>query len=239
MKSPSPVDLSMCIAAWNEVETLEGFVHESVGALRSHVPSFEIIVIDDGSTDGTGELADRLASEHPEVRVVHHDPNQGLGGVYRTGFAEARGRFLTFFAGDGQYEGRIARDFYERISNEENRLDLVLGYLPTRRDMVGTTLSVLERILYRMLLGPMPRFQGIMMIRTDVLRATTLTSEGRGWAIAMELILRVHRAGHRTVSVPISLRRRTAGTSKVNNLRSIRSNLAQLVALRNVLRARP
>jgi glycosyltransferase involved in cell wall biosynthesis len=232
-----PIDLSVCVFAWNEVETLESVIRAMSEALSAAAPSHEIVVIDDGSTDGSGELADRLAVEIPRVRAVHHDGNQGLGPVYRTGFETARGRFLTFFPGDGQFAPAIAVEFYRRISAEREPLDLVLGYLPARPDPIGKVLSTVERILYRALVGPMPRFQGIFMIRTDVLRRTRLTSSGRGWGVVMELILRVYREGHRVVSLPTQIRPRTAGASKVNNWRAIRTNLKQLVTLRSTLRS--
>ena len=230
----TPIDLTVCIFAWNEAETLADVVRVASRTLGEGVPSHEIVIIDDGSTDGSGAIADGLAEELPNVRVVHHDGNQGLGPVYRTGFETARGRCLTFFPADGQFATSIAVDFHRQLTSAE--LDMVLGYLPARPDPVGKVLSGIERVLYRTLLGPMPRFQGIFMIRTEVLRRISLTSRGRGWAIVMELILRVHRDGYRTRSVPTEIRPRLAGQSKVNNWRAIRANMTQLVALRRVLR---
>jgi hypothetical protein len=115
-------------------------------------------------------------------------------------------------------------------------LDLVLGYLPQRTSGIGRLLSVAERILYRTLLGPMPRFQGIMMIRRELLREIPLTSAGRGWAVVMEFILKAARSGARIESVPTAIRPRTHGESKVNNWRTIVANFRQLLSLRRHLR---
>jgi hypothetical protein len=106
---------------------------------------------------------------------------------------------------------------------------MVLGYLPKRdHDLVGKTLSLVERTLYRLLFRSFPRFQGIMLLRRQLLAEIPLTSEGRGWAVVMELILRASRGRYRLVSVPTALRPRLSGQSKVNNVRSIVANLKQL-----------
>jgi dolichol-phosphate mannosyltransferase len=232
--SSSAPELTAVIMAFNEVANLEPVVREILASLSALRVSYELLVIDDGSTDGTGPLADRLAQEHEGVRVHHHHVNAGLGGVYRTGFREARGRYLTFFPADGQFPASIIEAFLPLMAE----CDLVLGYLPERRpSRVGRGLSAIERLLYRGLFGPMPRFQGIMMIRTEVLRRFTLKSAGRGWAVLMELILRVARAGFRIRSVPTPVRPRLSGHSKVNNLRTVWSNFQQALELRGLLRS--
>ena len=94
------------------------------------------------------------------------------------------------------------------------------------------TLSLGERLLLRALFGHFPRFQGILMFRRDLLRDTRLVSRGRGWTVLMEFILRKVRAGARIKNLPITIRPRRSGDSKVNNLASIVSNLRQVLALR-------
>lgn len=226
-----PDGVTTCVFAWNEAATVEGVVHEIAAALGRLAVPFEIVVIDDGSVDGTSEIADRLAAEVEGVRVVHHGANRGLGAVYRTGFEAARGTYLTFFPADGQFAATILEDFYPRMGG----LDLCLGYVPNRTDLVGRALSAAERVLYRALLGPMPRFQGVFMIRRRLLDEIPLASRGRGWAIVMELVIRASRRGYRIASVPTTLRPRTSGISKVNNWRSIQANLKQLVVLRSMI----
>jgi glycosyltransferase involved in cell wall biosynthesis len=225
-------DLSVVVMAFDEASTLEATTREIHAALAHRGPSFEVLIVDDGSTDATGTIADGLAEALPHVRVVHHRVNRGLGGVYRTGFSENRGACLTFFPADGQFPAEIILRFAALVADA----DLVLGYLPDRDDSrLGRLLSASERLLYRLLFGPFPRFQGIFMVRRAVLDAVPLVSEGRGWAIVMELILRAQRAGFRLVSAPTIVRPRLSGSSKVRNVRSILVNLRQLVELRRRL----
>src|SRR6185436_15242857 len=168
------------------------------------------------------------------VRVVHHEVNRGLGGVYRTGFSEATRDLVTFFPADGQFPATIIQAFYPLMDDH----DLVLGYLP-RRDSspLAKGLSAAEKVLYRLLFGPMPRYQGVFMVRCRVLRSLTLHTFGRGWGVVMEMVLRIFRGPYRVKSVPTTLRPRMSGQSKVNNLRTIWTNLKQAVDLRRTLRS--
>jgi glycosyltransferase involved in cell wall biosynthesis len=225
---PSPTELSVVVLAFNEVDNLRQALAELLAELARLGRRWELIIVDDGSSDGTSALADRLAEEQPGVRVVHHPSNLGLGGGYRTGFREARGEWLTFFPADAQFPASIIGLFWPHTP----RADMVLGYLPKRDgDLVGRTLSLAERALYRLLFRSFPRFQGIMLFRRKLLDEIPLVSEGRGWAVVMELILRASRGPYRLVSVPTELRPRLSGQSKVNNVRGIVANLKQLWTL--------
>ena len=228
---PAP-RLSVVVLAYDEERSVRTVALAILAELRRLGVSWELLIVDDGSTDRTGAIAEELAAANPGVRVIHHGGNLGLGGGYRTGFAHARGEYLTFFPADGQFPETIIGDFLARMGP----CDMVLGYLPDRRgSLVAKGLSWAERLLYRVLLGPMPRFQGILMFRRTLLDELPLRSSGRGWAVLMELILRAARGRYRLVSVPTACRARLAGTSKVNNLRTIRANLVQLVALRKLI----
>jgi len=225
--------LSVVVMAYNEAGSLEAVVHEIHQTLEGLGRPYEVLIVDDGSSDGSAELADRLAETLPGVRVVHHPVNQGLGGVYRTGFAQARGDWITFFPADGQFPAAIIGQFAALM----DRADMVLGYLlPERkRSLLGQALSALERLLYRLLFGPLPRFQGVLMFRRSLLDQFALKSSGRGWAVLMELIIRTNRGGYRVLSVPTAMRPRMSGRSKVNNPRTIWANLRQAIALRRDL----
>jgi glycosyltransferase involved in cell wall biosynthesis len=224
--------LTCCIFAWNEVATLRSVVEAQLAAIARLGVSYELVIIDDGSSDGTSDLADRLAEQHPGVTVVHHRKNLGLGGVYRTGFACARGEFVTFFPADGQFPETIHEQFYPLVES----WDMVLGNLPRRTDGVrGALLGRIERLLYRAAFGEMPRLEGVFIFRREILSRFELKSVGRGWAVVWELVLRAHRGGYRIMGCPISLLPRTHGVSKVNNVRTVAANLRQLLILKRLL----
>lgn len=219
--------LTVVLLAYNEAPCAVATCVEIYAVLAGLALAFEFLLVDDGSTDGTAELLDAFAADHPGTRVVHHPTNLGLGGVYRTGFRQACGDLVTFLPADGQFDpAEILPRFLAEI---DGGADLVLGYIPDRSgSLVAKGLSAAERVLYHTLFGRFPRFQGIVLFRRALLADHPLVSDGRGWAVLMEFILRVHRGRHRVVGVPNTLRPRAAGHSKVNNWRTIRANLRQL-----------
>jgi glycosyltransferase involved in cell wall biosynthesis len=235
--APTNGDLATCpltvvLMAYDEAATLPDTANEAVAVLATlGLAGAEILIVDDGSRDETPQISAALAESLPRCRVIRHDPNQGLGAVYRTGLREARGTFVTFFPADGQFPASIIADFWP-VTHD---MDLILGVFavdPRTRGQLGRVLSALERTAYRVLFGRLPEFRGVFMLRTSVLTTMPLVSDGRGWAIVMELLVRCRDRGIRITSRPTPLRPRRAGHSKVNNVRTIVANLRQLAGLR-------
>ena len=220
------------VLAFNEERTLGLFVQEVIAVTRRLERECEILVVDDGSTDRTGAIADQLAREIAGIRVIHHETNRGLGEGYRTGFANARGECITFLGGDGQFPAVIIPQFFRLMAET----DMVLGYVPHRKGPLGAlAFSFFERVLYQLLFGPLPRFQGVVMFKRRLLDKIPLKSTGRGWTVLMELIIRTSRGGDRILSVPTPMSPRMWGKSKVLNLSTVWSNLSQTLALRLTL----
>ncbi|HEY5629575.1 MAG TPA: glycosyltransferase family 2 protein, partial [Candidatus Limnocylindrales bacterium] len=97
--------LSYFFPAHNEEANIEALVAEALDTLPTLADTFEIIAVDDGSKDATGDIADRLAAEHPDiVRAVHLRPNRGYGGALRAGFEASRYELLAFTDGDRQFK---------------------------------------------------------------------------------------------------------------------------------------
>lgn len=224
-------DVSIIVMAYNEESSIADVVRDISNVMAASRFAAEVVIVDDGSTDGTSATADELALELPCVHVVHHDNNRGIGEVYATGFGRARGTYITFLPADGQFPAEIVPRFADLMSEH----DLVLGFLPDvvgRRSLLARILSSAEKLLYRAMFGPLPRFQGVMMFRRNLLRRLDVKSRGRSWVVLLELIVKSSHAGLRIVSVPTSLRPRASGQSKVNNLSTIIANLRQAMDLR-------
>jgi len=222
-------ELTVAIMAYNEEKTLHAVIEGLVAELERLQVSHEVLVIDDGSSDRTGEIAAGWARENRRIRVINHRPNLGLGEVYRTGFRQCRGDFVTFFPADGQFEPSVIGDYLAK-----NRgADLVLGYtVEERRDALSELLSAAERLLFRLLMGSLPDFRGIIMFRRSLLEQFELASTGRGQMIMLELILKAQRGGCTIDRQRITILPRQEGKSKVNNLRTIWANAVQLLQLR-------
>jgi len=218
------------VMAFNEAESLAEVTSEIRDSLERLGRPWEMVIVNDGSADATGSIADGLASESSAVRAVHHPVNQGLGAVYRTGFAEVTSEFVTFLPADGQIPASSIAPF---VAAMDAGADMVLGTIPDRPvPLYVRMLSSGERLLYRLLFGSFPAFQGMLMFRRSLLDAVELTSTGRGWTVIMELIVRTARRGASLAHVETGLDARRSGESKVTNLRTILSNFRQVLQLR-------
>lgn len=100
----SPLSISVFFPCYNEEANVERTTRAALKALQRISADFEIIIVNDGSRDRTGEIAERLAKEHPQVRAVHNNPNLGYGGALQRGFRESKKPWVFYTDGDGQFD---------------------------------------------------------------------------------------------------------------------------------------
>jgi dolichol-phosphate mannosyltransferase len=211
----------LVLPTYNEAENIEPFV----AAVRDKLPgAARVLIVDDNSPDGTGRIADRLATEHGNVEVLHRPRKEGLGPAYIAGFRRA-------LAGGAELVLEMDSDFSHdpaylpRLLEAAERADLVLGsrYVP---DGGVSDWGALRRAISRggsayarLVLGVGVRdlTGGFKCFRREVLEAIDLDSiDARGYAFQVEMTYRAIRAGFRVVEVPILFRDRRAGTSKMD-----------------------
>lgn len=102
--SDRPDSLTIFFPVYNDENTIERVTRKAIDVAEYLTDDYEVIIVDDGSPDRSGELADRLAAEHEHVRAVHHEVNLGYGAAVRTGLAEARNAWICFTDGDDEYD---------------------------------------------------------------------------------------------------------------------------------------
>ena len=218
----------LILPTFNEAENLERIVAAASAVLRDAAPEgFRVLVVDDGSPDGTGEIADRLAAEHPgEVEVLHLTTREGLGPAYLAGFRHALDHGAAFvFEMDSDFSHDPADLARLLRAVRDEGADVALGsrYVPggavadwglTRRFVSrggSRYAQVVLRLPVRDLTG------GFKCFRAEVLESIDLpTVRSRGYAFQVELTYRAIRGGFRVVEVPITFRDREAGTSKMS-----------------------
>jgi dolichol-phosphate mannosyltransferase len=210
----------VAIPTYNEAQSVERIV----GRVRAAVPDAHVLVIDDGSPDGTGEIADRMAAADAQVHVLHRTAKQGLGAAYVAGFRWAleRGyRTVVEMDADGSHQP----EELPRLLAALDDADLVLGsrYIPGGRvenwPRRREALSRGGNAYTRLLLGVELRDAtgGFRAIRADALRGLDLDDvASQGYCFQVDLAWRAVRAGLRVVEVPITFVEREEGTSKMS-----------------------
>ena len=138
--------LSWFFPAHNEEANVLGLVEEALETLPGLAETFEIVIVDDGSRDGTGRIADELTAAHPGiVRAVHHQTNLGYGAALRSGFRAARFDHVAFTDGDRQFRVPDIARLIDRLA-EPDRPDVVVGYRIKRADPLVRTVYALSLI---------------------------------------------------------------------------------------------
>lgn len=220
--SPS---ISLVLPAYNEEDSIEHAIEEADQALSSLTTNYEIIVVDDGSTDQTLERALSVVQRNPRVRMVRHVVNRGYGAAIRTGFEASTKTFLAFTDSDSQFNLReldrhllLIRDY-----------DIVCGYRIDRKDnWLRCLYSRVYNGLVRTLLGTGVRDVdcALKLFRREVFQKIEPTTNG--FLINAETITLARQAGLSVVEVGVSHRPRVSGSSTVS-IRHIPIVLASLV----------
>ena len=216
----------LILPTYNEAENIEAVVEAALGVLGAASPDgYRILVVDDGSPDGTGEIADRLAARHPEVEVVHRPGKAGLGRAYLAGFAvalDAGAGYVLEMDSDFSHD---PADIARLLEAARDGADLVLGsrYVPgggvTDWGALRRTISRGGCWYARTALGVdiHDLTGGFKCFRRATLEGIDLpTVSSEGYAFQIELTYRAIRRGFRVVEVPIVFRDRRHGDSKMS-----------------------
>jgi glycosyltransferase involved in cell wall biosynthesis len=214
-----PPGLTVFFPAYNDSGTIASLVITAHRAAATLTPDFEILVIDDGSADGTGDIADELARTYPEVRVIHHGRNRGYGGALRTGFAEARKDVIFYTDGDAQYDPAEMTLLWPHLTAD---VDLVNGYKISRSDPLHRI--VIGRLYHhtvKLLFGFPVRDVDcdFRLLRRSIFERIRL--ERNSGVICLEMMKKIHDAGFRIAEVPVHHYHRAFGRSQFFNVRRL------------------
>jgi glycosyltransferase involved in cell wall biosynthesis len=228
--------VTVAIPAYDEVTSLGAVVAEAVAELVAIdlADDGEVLIVDDGSTDGTSALADQLAGMTGNVRVVHHRANRGFSGAMRTCFREARGDWIFLAPADGQSSMQDLRRFLEASANA----DIVVGVRESRADHAGRRmLSLGFHQIARSLLGIRVReFSSILLFRRALLDSMPFRSKDNGATLLPEVLFRAQARGARIVTLIVPHFPRRSGRAKGGRLSVVLITLIELVRLAVVVR---
>jgi glycosyltransferase involved in cell wall biosynthesis len=233
MSLASSVEISAVMPAFNEEANLEQSVGRMAAALAAQARAFEVIVVDDGSRDGTATLLERLKPLHPSLRVVRHPVNRGYGAALRSGFAAARYPWVFLEDADNQFDPADVAALLARAADA----DIVAGYRRQRRDPLPRRLNAWAFFtLVTVLFGRLAKDVNcaFKLMRRDLLERMDLHSEGA--LINTEVFVLARQLHARVVEVPIQHYARTSGRQTGANLRVIVRAFSELLAFKAEMR---
>jgi glycosyltransferase involved in cell wall biosynthesis len=204
--------ISVFFPAYNDAATIGTLVREALNVLPTLTDDFEVIVVDDGSTDGTRAQLDALAESEREVRVIHHSRNEGYGAALRRGFSSARKDLIFYTDGDGQYDVRELPILYPLLTPE---VDVVNGFKIKRADnrrrkVIGAVYNRLARLLFLLPIRDVDC--DFRLLRQSAVAPLKLTVTSG--AICVELVYELHRNGCRFAEAPVHHYPRPHGRSQ-------------------------
>ncbi len=227
--TPRVDSLTMFFPAFNEEAIIAKTVGSATAVARTVADDYEVIVVDDGSRDGTAAAVERLTSADPRVRLVRHDRNRGYGAALRSGFAAAQKRLVFFSDADGQFDlGELPALLALAPS-----APVVVGYRMKRNDpphrlFIAKTYNLIIRAVFGLRVRDIDC--AFKLFARDALAKVALESNGA--FISSELLIKLRRAGVRIVEVGVHHYPRTTGYSKGAGVAVILKTIRDIIRLR-------
>jgi glycosyltransferase involved in cell wall biosynthesis len=221
--------LSIFFPAYNDAGTIASLALIAHMTARTLTDDYEVIVVEDGSPDHTGELLDEMARHFPWLKVVHHETNRGYGGALRTGFATASKELVFYTDGDAQYDPRELTLLYRALAPG---VDFVNGYKigrsdPLHRIVIGRVYHWFVRTVFGLRLRDVDC--DFRLMRRAVFEKVALTRSSG--VICVELMKKVQDHGYRIAQVPVRHFHRTYGKSQFFNFPRVARTLLDLMRL--------
>ena len=235
--NPAVASISAFFPCYNDEATIGSMVNLALVTIDKVGAEGEVIVIDDGSSDGSPHVLKELVDEHPRLRVITHEQNRGYGGALLSGFGAATSQWVFYTDGDAQFD---PAELEQLVLQAAPDVDVVQGYKIRRADNIVR--RVIGRVYHRsvsIMFGLKIRDTDcdFRLIRRELLERITL--EHNTGVICVELVRKLQDAGARFVEVPVHHYPRLHGQSQFFKLPAVASTARDLVMLWFALVLRP
>jgi glycosyltransferase involved in cell wall biosynthesis len=226
-------ELSLFFPCYNEEANLENTFNQTFPVLQEVADKYEIIIVNDGSKDKTGDIAESLAKKYPSVvKVVTHSPNRGYGAAFKSGFYNAKYNWITFIDADGQFD---FKDIYQLAEKQQTtKADVVVGYylgrkVPFIRIWGSKVWQLCVFILFGLKVTDIDC--GFKLVNKKVIETIPKLEAERGPFITSEFLVKAKKSGYKIVEVGVHHYPRHAGEATGAKLNVILSGLRDLVRL--------
>jgi glycosyltransferase involved in cell wall biosynthesis len=231
--SPPRPRLTFFFPAYNEEENIERTVELALSEIGPLVDgSLEVLIVDDGSSDRTPQMADALAATDSRVRV-HHQPNRGYGGALKAGFANAQGELICFSDGDLQFDLREMSRLLDRLADAGKPVDAVIGYRIKRRDpfhrvFIAKTYNAIVSVAFGLRVRDIDC--AMKLFRRHVFNGLRLDADGP--FLSAELLIKLRARRVPMAQVGVNHYPRAAGTNTGASFTKILRTFRDLAVLR-------
>lgn len=204
--------ISVFFPCYNDEKSIEKLVDDAFATLRGITQDYEVIVVDDGSTDKSREVLANLAKKHKDIKLVFHDKNRGYGGALKTGFATAKKDLVFYTDGDGQYDVKELPLLLSLMTDDVNFVNGIkmTRHDPTHRVFIGNLYSFIARWLFWLPIYDVDC--DFRLIRRGVIKKLDLKSNSG--SICIELVKKAQRAGAKFRQVSVHHLERRWGQSQ-------------------------
>lgn len=226
-------EISVFFPAFNEEKNITNTVLKAREVLQKVAENWEILIINDGSKDGTEKASKLLEKKDKRIKLINHDVNKGYGAAFQTGFSNAKYRWVAFTDADGQFDFSEINNFIAK--QRESNADLVIGYYKKRQvsKFKIITSKAWEYIVFAMFGLKVKDIDcGFKYVSKDVVKNTFPLESARGAFISSEFLIKAKRKGYKIVEIPVSHYPRTEGVGTGRNLDVIIQSFIDLFKLR-------
>jgi glycosyltransferase involved in cell wall biosynthesis len=194
--------ISVFFPAYNDEGSIAEMVRQALALLPQLTNDYEVIIVNDGSSDRTAAILEELARQHSNVRVIHHAQNRGYGGALRTGFTTATKDWVFYTDGDGQYD---VSELAKLVPLLAESIDVVNGYKIKRSDskrrvVLGGMYKFLARLIFRLPIRDVDC--DFRLMRRSAIQGIELVSTSG--VVCTEMVYKLHRSGCRFTETPVN-----------------------------------
>jgi glycosyltransferase involved in cell wall biosynthesis len=225
-------DLSVFFPAYNEGSRVATTVKRAIKVLPKVAKRWEVLVINDGSKDNTGQIIDQLAKKNKNIRAIHHKTNKGYGAAFKSGLYGSKYEWIAFTDSDGQFDFSEIVNFINK--QRESLADIVIGYYKKRQVSKSKIItSKMWEYLVFFLFGLKVRDIdcGFKFISKKVVEAIPALESERGAFISSEFLVKARKKGFKIVEIPVTHYPRAGGIGTGRDLKVIVNSFKDLFKL--------
>src|SRR3989344_2097930 len=230
------IRISVMVPSLNEEENLEDTIDEIKSGIKGTTNSYEVIIFNDGSTDSTGKIAEKIAQKDKHVTVFHNKTPRGMGFCYREGLKKAKFEYYMYIPGDNQFPGKALK----KMLLEVGKADIVIPYVtnmnirPVLRQLLSATFTHSINMLFGLNIS---YYNGTVIHKKNLLE--TALPKTHGHAYQAEILVRLIKRGASYTEVGYNMVERYAGSTSAFKLKNVKSVFRSILSLFWELQLKP